>query len=100
MVPNVVPCTSSPTFDFALGTVQQITLSCNVTSSSTAHIPLQTPVMFSICQDVTGGHTFAWPGAITTGVVVGSTASKCSSQWFYSPDGTRLISQGLGVINQ
>lgn len=97
---NAVPCSSSPTFDFSLGTVQYIALTCDVTSSATANIPLLTPVMIAICQAAGTVHQFAWPAAASSGVTAPTMAGKCSAQWFVSPDGIRLISQGIGVINQ
>jgi len=97
---NSVPCTSAPVFDLALGNVQQITLTCHVTSASVAHLAAGMVILWSVCQDGTGGWTWTWPGAVSSGVTVGALPGKCSSQWFYSPDGVKLVSQGIGVVNQ
>jgi hypothetical protein len=98
---NVVPCSASPTFDLALGNMQAMQLTCNVTSASVLHLAPNTVAMFTICQAPTGGpYGFAWPAAVVGGVAVGAAAGKCSAQWFYSSDGTYLRALGLGVVNQ
>lgn len=102
---NVVPFSSTPSFDISLSNTQKITLSGNVTSSSIAYFntdasPYYTQTLhFVICQDSAGGHTFAWPSSFHGGMTVGSTASTCSAQSFVY-DGTNAYALTLGVVNQ
>lgn len=97
---NQVSWSASPVFDLSLGNIQQITLTADVTSASVLHLTAGWLGMFAVCQDSVGGHAWTWPGAVNSGVTVGTVAGKCSSQWFYSVDGVHLISQGIGVVNQ
>jgi hypothetical protein len=98
---NPVGCVASPVFDLALGNMQTLDLSCDVTSSSLLHLTANTVVMFRICQPAVGGpYSFTWPAAVIGGIGVGRNPGACSAQWFYSSDGTYLRSLGLGVVNQ
>jgi hypothetical protein len=54
---------------------------------------------FVICNNSTGGYTFTWPSSVHGGVTLGTTASKCTSQSFWSPDGTNLYPLGIPVVN-
>lgn len=96
---HAVPCSSAPTFDLSLGSIQTMTLNCSISAVSTTHLSVGW-WLFQLCQDGTGNRPFPWPAAVHGAVVVGQTALKCTSQWFYSSDGVGLYSQALGLINQ
>jgi hypothetical protein len=96
---NSVAFSATPTFNLALGD-QTITLTANVTSSSLANITAGQKVTFLICQNATGGFTFAWPAVMHGPITIGTTPSLCSSQTFESFNGTTLYASDTGVINQ
>jgi len=52
-----------------------------------------------ICNNSTGGYIWTWPGSVHGGMSIGSSPSKCSQQYFTSPDGTNLYGE-LPLINQ
>jgi hypothetical protein len=95
---NVVTFSATPTFDASLGNTQKITLTDNVTSSTLSNAVAGQTINFIICQDATGGRTFAWPTNVLGGVTIGSTASKCSAQNFIF-DGTNAYAVSPGVTN-
>jgi hypothetical protein len=96
---TTVSYSATPTFDLATGD-QLITLTGNVTSSTASNLVAGQRVTFFICQDATGGRTFAWPTNIKGTTTIGGTASTCSVQEFESPDGTNLYAVAAGVTNQ
>ena len=58
-------------------------------------------LLVNICQDATGGHTFTWAGSVRGAMVIGTTASTCSSQiFYYSATKSSWIAFSAGVINQ
>lgn len=59
-----------------------ITLSGDVTSSAFTGATTGQIVSFTICQDGTGSHTFAWPANILSGASIDRTASACTNQVF------------------
>lgn len=100
---NTVACTSSPNFNLstALYSVQQITLSCTVSSMSFSNLSAGARITFRICRDTANRNWISWPGTIHGGMTnLGHLANTCDSQTFYSPDGTNLWSENLGVLNQ
>jgi hypothetical protein len=72
----------SPVFN-AGSKVNYITLAGNVSSSKLAAGGNGQEVIFVICQDAKGGHTFTWPGSVRGGGTVGAAASSCSTQNFF-----------------
>ena len=96
---NTVEFSATPAFALAIGSVQAITLTDNVTSSTTSDHTAGAVVMFKICQDGTGSRTFAWPATVKGGMTIGSTLSRCSAQSFLD-DGTNLYATSPGVTNQ
>jgi hypothetical protein len=95
---NTVTFSPTPTFDASLGNTQKITLTGNVTSATVSNTTAGEQLNFIICQDSTGGRTFAWPANVKGGMTVGATASKCSAQSFLF-DGTNAYAQGPGSSN-
>lgn len=95
---NTVASGASPAFDLSLGNVQTITaLAVNATATF-SNIAAGKTYYFLLCQDATGGRTFTWPATALGAMTMGGTASKCSSQSFYS-NGTNLYALGPGIIN-
>jgi hypothetical protein len=91
---------ASPTWTVANGDIAW-TLTANATATVTVAAGDQwKKVNVQICQDGTGGRTLAWPANVKGGMVVGSTASKCSMQTFESFDGTNLYATSTGIIGQ
>lgn len=79
--------------------LQTITLNANATPTISG-IAAGQHVTIQICQPASGGpFTWAWPTAVHGGVVIGTTASTCSQQSFYSWTGTTLVATDTGTIN-
>jgi hypothetical protein len=82
-VSTVVLFSATPTFT-ASGSIQifNLTLTGNVTSSTLSGAAANSILIFDICQNATGGWTFAWPTGFSAAGAVSTTASSCSSQIF------------------
>ena len=78
---------ATPTFDSAANTYFSMTLTGNVTGSTISNAFDGRVIYFNICQDATGGRTFAWPASVLTPPTVGTAASSCTSASFIY-DGT------------
>lgn len=96
---NTVTFSSTPVFDFSLGNLQVITLTGNVSASSVSNVVIG-PVLWQVCQDSSGNHTFVWPPVVHGAITIGLLANKCSEQWFASTDGTNFYATSTGAINQ
>jgi hypothetical protein len=79
---NTVTFSATPTFDCSLGSVQKLTLTGNVTSSSLANCQAGQLVTFEICQDATGGRTFANPAGLNQWSALPIAANACASQQY------------------
>jgi hypothetical protein len=97
---NTVASGSTPAFDLSLGNVQYVSALATNASPTFSNITAGGAWMFVICNNGTGGYTWTWPASVHGGITIGTTASKCSTQLFSSPDGTNLFAQTLGVVNQ
>jgi hypothetical protein len=95
---NTVTYSAAPAFDFSKGNTQLITLTGNVSSSTLVNASAGQRLLFIVCQDSTGGRTFAWPSSVKGGGAVGSTASKCSVQEFVW-DGASARAVGTVQVN-
>jgi hypothetical protein len=95
---NNVTFSATPVFDFSKGNTQMITLTANATSSSVVNATAGQVLLFLICQDATGGRTFAWPSSVKGGGTIGATASKCSVQEFVW-DGSSARAVGTVQVN-
>ena len=94
---NVVSFSATPTFDFSLGTTQQITLTGNVTSSTATNIVAGKQVTFMIIQDAVGNRSLVWPTNVKGGITVSlGNANQYCMQNFLSPDGVTLYATGRG----
>jgi hypothetical protein len=96
-----VTFSATPTFTVTASTNVQnwlITLTGNVTSSTlgTANATVGQDLAFIICQDATGGRTFAWPTRVPSHMVVDPTANTCSRQAFRW-DGTNAQQIAPGI---
>jgi hypothetical protein len=79
---QVTTFSATPTFDLSTGNVFDIVLNGNVTASSFTHGQQGQLVTFIICQDGTGGWTFAWGASFLGADAIGATANKCNVQQF------------------
>jgi hypothetical protein len=79
---NTVTFSATPTFDCSLGSVQKLTLTGNVTSSSLANCQAGQLVAFEICQDATGGRTFANPAGLNQWSALPIAANACAVQQY------------------
>lgn len=77
-----VSYSTTPTFSAASAFAFVITLTGNVSSSTFSSPATGQLYVFRICQDGTGGRTFAWPTGFTLATPIASTASSCSNQAF------------------
>lgn len=73
---------SNPTFDASLGNTQRITLTSNVASSALTNSNANQQLIFIICQDSVGGHTFAFPSNFRSVGTVSKGPNTCSVQSF------------------
>lgn len=92
---QVTSFSATPTFNVSLGSIQQLTLTGNVTSSSISGMSIGQIVVFDIIQG-SGSYTFQWPsnvkGAGTVGVVSGGhnvQSFYCDGTNFYAVSGIR-----------
>lgn len=84
IVPRVVVSYSAtPAFNAANGSIFEITLTGNVTSSTLTGMQAGQVLIFVITQDGVGGHTFVWPTSVHNPDLVDGAAGKKSIQQFY-----------------
>lgn len=93
---NPVAFSATPTFDRALGKVQTITLTANVTSSTVQNCVAGQTVIFDIIENATGGWTFSAPANLHGFGSITTTASYHNRQEFYC-DGSSSNSGGYSV---
>lgn len=90
---------ATPVFAAGSYTTFTMTLTANVTSSTITGGLLGQIINFRICQNGTGGYTFAWPASFLNAPVVQSAASACiSPQFFYDGANWDFLAQP-GVVN-
>ncbi len=97
---NTQSFSATPAYNLSLGTVQTITLTSNVTSSTFTNGTAGQIYTFIICQDGTGGRTYVFGAAWHAPMTIGSTLSLCSSQQFAALNATTLYAVAPGLINQ
>ena len=82
MTRDTLAFASTLTMNMSNGGSKKITLTGNVASSSITN-PADTQLLvLEICQDSTGGRTFAWPANVKGAGTPDPTASTCSAQQF------------------
>jgi len=91
--------TAMPTFDGGASNTFKITLKGNVSSSKLTNATAGEQLNFIVCQDTSGGRSFAWPTNVKGGAILGTKAGKCSTQSFIF-DGTSAYALTAGVIDQ
>ena len=85
-----VTYSATPNFDLSVAPSQKMTLTGNVTNSTTSGATAGRLYTFSITQDGTGSRTFAWPVTFKGATTVDSTASTSTTQLFWY-NGTNFI---------
>jgi len=93
---TVVAYSSTPTFNAAQYNTFFMTLTGNVTAPVVANPTVNEYATFNLCQDATGGRTFAWPGSFVNPPTINPTASTCTSVHVYF-DGTNWNQIVTGV---
>lgn len=91
---STVSYAASMTFDASSTTYFRTTLTGNVASSVISNATNGQLAQLTICQDGTGGRTFAWPGTVVSPPIVSAAASDCTDAAFYF-DGTFWRPLGL-----
>lgn len=81
-VQNVV-ASATPAFDTAQFSVFQMTLTLNVTSSTALNPIAGRTIAFSLCQDATGGRSFAWPASFIRPPPLSGAPLGCTNALFY-----------------
>lgn len=99
---DTVTFSATPAFNMNTnGSIKKITLTGDVTSSTITNQRPGESVTFVICQDGTGGHTFAWPANVRGEEAIGATLSTCSTQQFtYDQGATAWLAVAPMVKNQ
>lgn len=99
--PFTITPSSTPAINMANGVLQTVTLTANATPTITG-ISAGQVLKLQICQDATGGRTWAPPsalhGAISSAAIAGMAASSCANQEFNSYTGTTMVAIGVGVL--
>ena len=90
---------SVPVFDAGIANTFKITLKGNVTGSKLTNATAGAELHFIVCQDSSGGHSFAWPANVKGGAELGTKAGTCSTQAFIFDGGTAFALTG-GIVNQ
>lgn len=95
-----VTFSATPAFAYGSGeTTFEITLTGNVTSSTVSGATAGQAATFIICQDSTGGRTFAWPTGFKHAMTIAATLSTCNLQRFLY-DGTYYWAVTSGLTGQ
>jgi hypothetical protein len=96
---NEVPFSAQPIFDAAAGSVQKMTLTGSVQSSSLVHAASGQTLTFVICEDARGGWGFRWPSEMKGAASVNPSARTCTVQQFLY-DGSRAYAISPAVLDR
>lgn len=96
---NTVASSSTPAFDLSLGNVQYMSALAVSATPTFTNITAGGGWMFIVCNNATGGYSWTWPASVHGGITIGTAASKCSTERFFSPDGSNLYPVGIGLVN-
>jgi hypothetical protein len=99
-VVNPVASSANPAFNLALGNTQYMAILGFNATMTVSNIVAGVTYNFLICQDGTGSRTFAWDAAVHGGMIIGTTANKCSSQSFIAPNNLSLYAISSATLNQ
>jgi hypothetical protein len=92
---NALAFSATPTFAAGPNGIFTMTLTGNVTSSTITGSLTGQIIEFSLCQDGTGGRTFAWPASFLRPPTIVATASACTNaSFFYDGTNWRFIGAG------
>ena len=95
---NTLAFSATPTFSAGNYNYFSLTLTANVTSSTISGGVTGQIISINICQNATGGYTFAWPANVTLPPAVSTAPSTCTAaQAVYN--GTNWIA-GFGSSTQ
>lgn len=91
---------ATPTFTAGSNTVNSwaIVLSANVSSSTLSGAVAGNILNFKICQNATGGYSFAWPSGFGNAANIAPTASACTKQSFLW-DGTTAVPLAPAMVD-
>ena len=95
---NTVAFSATPTFDLALGALQKITLTGDVSSVNLSNPTAGAVYTLLVLQDAVGGRLFASAAAIRGAMVVGADPSAASVQQIVY-DGSAYYAVSNGAIN-
>lgn len=88
---------ATPAFDTTQGSVQQITLTGTVTSSTiNSGVSTGQRVTFYIVENGTGGWTFTWPTNVKGPMTINTAANKSNTQSFFW-NGANWIAENAGT---
>lgn len=92
---TAVPFSATPTFTVTSTNSNSwyMQLTGDVTSSTLSGSAAGQLYAFRICQDATGGHSFAWPTGFTGALPVSTAANACTDSMYFW-DGTNAILTG------
>jgi hypothetical protein len=94
---STVTFSATPIFDSSLAATFLMNLTGNVTSSTILGSLAGRQVNFILCQDATGGRTFAWPASFLSPPTIGSGVNVCTTtQFVYDGTNWREISSSSG----
>jgi hypothetical protein len=97
---NAPATTTTPVLS-AVSTLNTITLTENVTSSTIGAGAAGARTAVAVCQDAVGGHSFIWPSNVRGGMTVEMNPSKCSVQDFiYSSVQNSWLAMNNGVTSE
>ncbi|MGB6874976.1 MAG: hypothetical protein WBD87_02980 [Candidatus Acidiferrales bacterium] len=96
---EVVTFSATPAFAAGQYDTFEMTLTGNVTSSTISSAMTGERISFTVCQNSTGGFTFAWPTGFRGAGTIGTAASTCSSQLFWY-DGTSYFAISTMVTGE
>ena len=91
--------TATPAFDGAAANTFKIILKGNVSHSELSNATAGEQLNFIVCQDASGGRSFAWPKNVKGGAILGTTGGTCSAQSFIF-DGTNAYAISAAIVNQ
>lgn len=96
---NTVAYSSTPVFDLAKGSLQLLTLTGNVTSSTVTHLTPGQIVMLQVCQDATGARSFVWPANVYGASTPPAAPLSCITNTFVATADALYASSGpIGTL--
>lgn len=69
---------ATPVFNAALGNVQILTLTSNVSSSTLINAVIGQSIFFIVCENTTGNYSFTWPANVKGAPPINNNANACT----------------------